>query len=404
MKRPRGKCLSAYVLLAFIAATTIGLQHLQAQDPAQAQAQDQDETTASPQLKGYFLTIPWTEGAPEDAVSQALAGTTIPLSSYTIAATKDGKTFTGTIVGSSPFATTKAGTKVPVVVVPLKVTVKGVTFDPDAPNSCDGDFSAMTRFNLSPLVQDTALTFNGVHVGTTQYENGFLRAEFWSEVGGSPAYGTTLSPVTYASEISVTAPAGSIFSSGCTQLGIVGYSWLGNYMSSEITKLQKSGVVRPTDFVIFLVKDVVQSPANPPNASDCCILGFHTAQGSPVQTWGVMEWDTSGQFGPETDAAISSHEIDEWMNDPLGSNPTPAWGHVGQVGGCQDNFEVGDPLTGHVMPLITLNGKKYHMQELAFFSWFFNKDGVASLGAGGKFSGNGTFKGPSKACPPGGTN
>ena len=29
---------------------------------------------------------------------------------------------------------------------------------------------------------------------------------------------------------------------------------------------------------------------------------------------------------------------------------------------------------------------------------------IASLGAGGKFSGNGTFKGPSKACPPGGTN
>ena len=27
----------------------------------------------------------------------------------------------------------------------------------------------------------------------------------------------------------------------------------------------------------------------------------------------------------------------------------------------------------------------------------------ASLGAGGKFSGSGTFKGPAKACPPGGT-
>ena len=148
MKRPRGKCLPACALLAVVTATTIGMQHLQAQDPAPDPAQDQ-ATESQPLLKGYSLAIPWTEGTPEDAVSQALEGTTIPLASYKIVATKNGKTYTGTIVGTSPFALTKTGTKVPVVVVPLKVIVKGVAFDPEAPNSCDGDFSAKTRFDVA---------------------------------------------------------------------------------------------------------------------------------------------------------------------------------------------------------------------------------------------------------------
>ena len=50
----------------------------------------------------------------------------------------------------------------------------------------------------------------------------------------------TLSPVTYASEISVTAPAGEVFSGGCTELGIVGYSWFANYMSGEITQASRN--------------------------------------------------------------------------------------------------------------------------------------------------------------------
>jgi hypothetical protein len=34
-----------------------------------------------------------------------------------------------------------------------------------------------------------------------------------------------------------------------------------------------------------------------------------------------------------------------------------AWGKVGQVTGCQNNLEVGDPLTGYNYPDVTLNGR-----------------------------------------------
>jgi hypothetical protein len=78
------------------------------------------------------------------------------------------------------------------------------------------------------------------------------------------------------------------------------------------------------------------------------------------------------------------------------------------VGGCQGNFEVGDPLSpGGIPPtsnsfvVVGANGFTYHLQELAFFNWFY---GGASTGSGGKYSNNGTFGGFAKACPPGGTN
>ena len=83
------------------------------------------------------------------------------------------------------------------------------------------------------------------------------------------------------------------------------------------------------------------------------------------------------------------------MNDPFGNNPTKPWGNIGQVSGCQDNLEVGDPLTGTAIT-DTLNGKKYHLQELAFFSWFYHSS--PSLGVNGWFSSNGTFRTSAAPC------
>ena len=59
------------------------------------------------------------------------------------------------------------------------------------------------------------------------------------------------------------------------------------------------------------------------------------------------------------------------------------------MAGCQNNLEVGDPLSGtNFSPIGGRNGYTYHLQELAFFSWFF---GNPSLGIHGWDSNNGTF-------------
>jgi hypothetical protein len=63
------------------------------------------------------------------------------------------------------------------------------------------------------------------------------------------------------------------------------------------------------------------------------------------------------------------------------------------VSGCQGNLEVGDPLSGHIYPIV-LNGFKYHVQDLAFFSWFYRHDAtmtgvsgtIVNFGSNGWFS------------------
>jgi hypothetical protein len=71
------------------------------------------------------------------------------------------------------------------------------------------------------------------------------------------------------------------------------------------------------------------------------------------------------------------------MNNPFGNNPTPPWGHTGQVGACQNNLEVGDRLTGTEAPRIVMpNGLTYHLQELVFFSWFYSSRSRSEFMAG----------------------
>ena len=325
----------------------------------------------------------------------------VPMSSYTITATKTGKAYSGTIVGGSPWASPLVSTSIHAVVVPLKVTIGSSVFDPTVTDSCTGT-SALASFTASPLVVGTAISYDGTPI-SAQYIDGFRQAEFSSLVKGtiySNPISFTFAPA-YALSSTVIGKSGTTYGSGCSLLGILSYSWLDSYLRNTVMpSLRNSGVISPTSFVIFLMKNVVQSNTNPPSVNNCCILGYHGASGSPVQTYSPVDWDTTGLFGSTVhDASVASHEIGEWMDDPLGTNPTPAWGGIGQVSSCQSNLEVGDPLSGTDMPLV--NG--YHLQELAYFSWYFNAQATSSLGTGGKFSSNGTFAGPAKACPPGGT-
>ena len=130
--------------------------------------------------------------------------------------------------------------------------------------------------------------------------------------------------------------------------------------------------------------------------ANCCVLGYHNAFGSTVQTYSVFELDGNQLFSnmnPSSktiDVSTLSHEVAEWLDDPLGTNPTPPWGHTGQVSGCQNNLEVGDPLSGAIMPTIAMsNGFNYDVQELAFYSWFYRQS--PSLGANGWYSDNDSF-------------
>ncbi len=346
-------------------------------------------------------------------LQQATSGQTIPLWSYSTKA-QDGKTYTGSMVGRSPFAHGHRVTTIPTILIPVAITMQdtGETFDPTATNFCSPDGSSVMSLILnSPLIGTPNFTMNGVNVGVGQYLDEFQRASFWSKVGGTP-YHTTFSTspkVLPVVKVSVPTANGVTQAGTCSDFGMIDQGWWDNLIQTTLIPQLAAEGVTPAVFPQFIFDSVSQYLNGDPN--QCCALGYHNAylNNGVFQSYSSNEFDNSGAFGGDT--STMSHEIAEWMDDPAVNNATPAWGAEGQVtaGNCQNNLEVGDPLSPNyptpTNPLLLTNnstGVTYTLQELAFYSWFLGSS--PSLGAGGKYSDNGTFKGYAKACPAGGTN
>jgi hypothetical protein len=92
------------------------------------------------------------------------------------------------------------------------------------------------------------------------------------------------------------------------------------YVTGTLIPSLASQGVDPSTFPIFLFDNVVMSIGSPSIFKKCCILGYHGAFGFPAQTYSPLDFDTSGIFGTGTDdTAVMSHEVGEWMDEPLGT-------------------------------------------------------------------------------------
>ena len=353
--------------------------------------------------KLYFGVKPLVGANMASVREQSTAGTGLNIWGYSVKSTRTGpdtgKTFTGVMVGNSPLST-NGTTTTTVYVVPLVFHIAGISFDPTvADHNCLGGKVPLTVLKQSPMVLTHDFTLNGVNVGTGQYSDAFQRANFWTKVsqnGGS--YNNNLKYV-FLPAISITPNSShsvlfSISGSPCiTSYGGVEINWFDNLITTKIIPSLKARGVGPTNLPVFMLYNTTMYNTIP---THCCIGGYHGAFGSPAQTYSPFQFDTVGVFGVGSeDTDIMAHEVNEWQDDPLGTNATPPWGKVGQVTGCQNNLEVGDPVTGKNVRNVTMNGFTYHLQELAFFSWFF---GPPSTGTGAKFSDNGTFTSAQGAC------
>lgn len=369
-------------------------------------------------LKAYTLTRPARDanGRVLDPAT-ASAVSSLATFSYTVNSTRDGNTYTGAMVGQDPFGSGFTSTVVTTPVIPLIITTnavatavnnagyittkKGVTtFDPTAADtSCLAapNDVPQTLFIQSPIFQSAKFRFGHTSVGDTQYVDAFQRGNFWQLVANTN-YHTLVNPVLFkpvtlniadASD-GLSLPPSALGTTGCGPLGILTFNGLKSFVTGTVLPQLAAQGMDTSQFPVFLLYNVVMSGTKATDLNQCCILGFHGATGTPVQTYSPLDFDTTGLFGPSVnDTSIAAHEVGEWMDDPFGNNPVPAWGHTGQVGGCQNNLEVGDPLTGTNVPTVQgANGFTYHLQELAFFSWFY---GAPSIAANGWFSDNNTF-------------
>ena len=356
-------------------------------------------------------------------VSGGSGSFSLPVYKYSVQSSRNGRTYTVQIVGDDP---TKGGTAtIPTVVIPVKLVFQynsttSYAFDPSYqdPGCLGGSNTALSLTQASPILVPYPFNLNGTGDDNAQYSDHFARANFWDLAGNLHASHTALSPIVLPTRtVQLTASNGTfanatvfVASGVCGSntgninapgtLGIVNINTWDPIAQSLIRTLG----LNSSELPVFLFYNAVMSQGRSSNLNNCCILGYHNAVGSPIQTYAVAEFEGRDQtiFSGVADVSTLSHEINEWMQDPSGVNATPAWGNVGQVSGCQSNYEVGDPLSGSLLPPVAgTNGFSYYLQELAFFSWFY---GGPSVAVNHEFSDNGTFGGAAKTCPPGGTN
>ena len=355
---------------------------------------------------------------------------------FQVKSSRDGNSYPGVMVGNKALAGGSQPSNVPVEIVPVIVKTVALgtaidlttgvitvatgtgadktTFDPTAPDDtcmASPNDVPVKVFRQSPLFQTADFNFGGTDVGTTQATDAFQRASFWNTIDRN-SYHVLLAPLNVLSPLTLNAKAPSNGTGGlaldlpnlipgiCGRIGLVDINTIDGFVTSQFAALSAHGV-KPSNFPIFMFYNTAFSIGDPTNLGNCCAAGYHNAVNvgtiaNPVaQTYSPLDFDMTGFFinnsnSSVLDIEIASHEVAEWMDDPLGFNPVPPWGNTGQVqGNCQTNLEVGDPLTGVEAPRIVMPNKfTYHLQEEAFFSWFF---GAPSIGVNHWFSNNGTF-------------
>ncbi len=244
-------------------------------------------------------------------------------------------------------------------IVPVKLVLSdGSVWDPLA----GGPLSPVARTVLSPVFDMTTnYTQGGVNVGTTQYIDAFQRANFWSIVQnnqnshvllGGPTFRVQILP-----EITLNVPAASGHQG--TEFGVDVALVDINYYDTQISNyMAQSQTINPTGFPIFINANTYLTEGG------CCIGGYHSANGA--QTYANFEYITTpGVFSQDVSAL--SHEVGEWVDDPLypTENSTPCG--ILEVGDPLENGQPGHPYGTWPYELHSFT---YHLQDLVTLKYF----------------------------------
>ena len=322
-------------------------------------------------------------GNPREAHEQSLAGQNVPLWDGDF--TFQGQRFDFTMVGTDPNLGS-ATTAIPIVVVPLKFQFADGTALSATDPICGGTDDPITLVQNSPLFQPFPFAPGGTDVGTTQYIDAFQRANFWSVVSTSaPDYHVSFTATVKPTQtIRVPRILGSTSPGPCARIGQVHLL----PFDSTIRRLIASLGIPPTSLPLFVSYNTFLTEAG------CCILGYHSLT-TGSQTYAFASYSDPGIFDvPIEDIHAMSHELGEWLDDPLVNNQVPAW-KEGQATSCQRSLEVGDPVTG-IAFTASLNGTDYHPEDLVFLPWFAR--GSPSSSVNGWYTFLDSFPSPPPAC------
>ncbi len=274
-----------------------------------------------------------------------------------------GSNYTYNMVGTAP--STNTSTTVQVYIIPVKIVITArrggtkTTFDPAHVLS---NGNTVTQNTVASPIFDATTTYTqgGVNVGTTQYEDAYQRANFWGTVKTDTSYHVLLGgPIVETEQtLSPSSTYGKTGSPFGFTAGLVDINWFDSQLPTLINKFG----IGPNAFPIFLTYDVYLT-----QGGQCCIGGYHSSEGSisnPQSYAHATYVDHPGDFAQDVSAL--SHEVGEWIDDPLvvnvNGNNTPC-----------GILEVGDPLEGNANYggyHYVLHGFTYNLQDLVTLPYF----------------------------------
>ena len=330
--------------------------------------------------------------------------------------------FNFAMVGKDPTAKSGAVT-VQTRIIPIRVTSGSQVFDTENNDVCSPRRTpALNMVQESPVFRSVTLSGNLKSVGTGQFGSLFQRAAFstFTQKGGlSPNYQVSIDHTLLNTEeetkhtLDILTPGGPVSGSvvtdpnGCEPFAMIEVNQWETYLRTTIfPRLPR--VAGPKLLLIFLFSNVVMYDTTTAN---CCILSYHSAfpspqSGSPggqMQSYIVANYDSTnfgaftGAFPTAPDITALANAVAGWINNPTTLNQTPGWtGTINEITGCQTVLEVSDPpaLSGQLTPITMPNKDVYHVQDLAFKSWFYGDgatSGTANSGFGNAYSLFGTF-------------
>jgi hypothetical protein len=332
------------------------------------------------------------------------------------------------MVGKDP--SLKSGnTVVTVKIIPIKFTSASpaMVFDPESNDACSPSRTpALNMVQSSPVFfKNGTLPGNLSSLGAGQFVSLFQRANFstFTAKGGlSPNYKVELNQSLQntgekkSNWVAIEGLGGSVSTdpTWCAPVATIEVNQWDSYLRNTFFPAlpRTSG---PGDLLIFLFTNVAMYDSTQPPGQQCCILSYHGAfpsqlGGAPngqLQTYIVANYDSTngknfpGAFPTAPDLVAIANAVAGWMDNPTTLNPTPNWlGTINGSTGCQDVLEVAFPpgLAG-ALTTLTIHNKIYHVQDLAFKSWFYQDTGSANTGFGGNYSLFGTFTSPAPTCP-----
>ena len=284
--------------------------------------------------------------------------------------------YNGTTYGVKMVGTNPSGGGTTVVaseIVPLALTfADGTTLDatPETPHLI-----------ASPIYANAVF-----EAGTTQFGDAVMRSEFWTEPGigtyhvllSSPVIEPTISlQVRGADGYTKTLPKGA-------KVGYVDFAWLIDTIEPQILA-QLS--VDPTTLALFETESTyVLEPGG-----HCCFEGYHSAfkMSSPL---GPATYTTAWASVSAASVKSMSHEVAEWMNDPLYTNAVPGWVNPFGSGCGGHKLEVGDPVARYSE---YVNG--FQIADVAFYSWFTRTSPSIAIDAA--YDLKGVLTVPAAVCP-----